>query len=163
MSVSKIVFLAGIPSVGKSTFADWAHENRGVAHIDAERKMWAQDVAVFREPWDQGDVPAFVKALRDDGRTFIFTWGFPTTCISAVEAFRDAGAALWWLSGDLSAARRAHERAGKNLVNFDLQVQSIGASKGALDRLFPRELQLNALDAAGKNTPGEQLYAATFG
>jgi hypothetical protein len=159
-----VILLSGIPSTRKSSFATWARDAHGVAHIDAEQAVWSPDVQHLRKLWsaDPMRIRSFVDALRAESRPFIFDWGFPVAFIHVAETFRDVGADPWWFDGNIGAARAAHAAGGKSLERFDKQVADIRAAWDAIRRVFPAEHVVGVLDAKGVYLPYDDLYTRIF-
>jgi len=67
--MSRIVFLAGVPSVGKSFYADWAEREQRVAHIDAEMDDWGK-TQEFRAHGAVRRVPSWTRSAATDGISF---------------------------------------------------------------------------------------------
>jgi len=161
MPTPSLLFIAGLPSSGKSHFANWLAAERGYLHIDAEAPR-AIAGAGLQSQWDEalstGNCAALAGELRSRSVPAVFNWGFPVGCLPLAAALKRAGSVSWWFDADIPAARLAHAEAGKSVVAFDYQVAAIAASITSIEVAFSPNI-LKVLHASGERVPVHEIYA----
>lgn len=161
MPIPPLLFIAGVPSSGKSHFASWLASERGYLHIDAEMPKAIADAGLQRQ-WDEalntGNCAGLADELRSRGVPAVFNWGFPIGCLPLAAALKTAGFASWWFDADIPAARLAHAGAGKSLVAFDQQVAVVVASRASIEAVFSPNI-LVVLHASGERASVQEIYA----
>jgi hypothetical protein len=162
----RILFLAGIPGSGKSTFGRWLQSAHGVLHIDAERDNKLVSLGL-KGAWDQGFVTGsfaeFTQAVHRLGAPVILDWGFPVGCLNAAIAIRSAGFSSWWFEADLQLARREFlMRGDARAQSFDSQVLEINRNREAIDRAFHPNI-IEVLSATGGRLAAEVIWARMTG
>jgi hypothetical protein len=150
------IFVAGIPSTGKTHFGRWLQAEHGYLHIDAEVEG-ELDRLGLREVWNiavaSQDCTRLASVLHTRGAPAVFNWGFPLVCLPIAAALKHAGFSSWWFEGDIAAARREHCRLGKDTGAFHTQLVAIQAHAAKITELFAPNI-LAVLDGnAGRMSP----------
>jgi hypothetical protein len=160
MEEPRLIFVAGIPSTGKTHFGRWLNAEHGYLHVDAEVEG-ELDRLGLREVWNIAvvslDCTRLASVLHTRGASAVFNWGFPPVCLPVAAALKRAGFSSWWFEGDISAARREHRRLGKDIDAFDTQLVAIQAHAAQITALFAPNI-LAVLDGnAGRMSPDAVL------
>jgi|HubBroStandDraft_1064217.scaffolds.fasta_scaffold690930_1 hypothetical protein len=95
MSEPQLLFIAGVPSSGKTCFFKWLEAEHGYIHIDAEIPGEI-DARGLRGAWDrswspQPDCAGFAEAISKLGKPTAFNWGFKPDHLPVAEALKRAG------------------------------------------------------------------------
>lgn len=155
------VFLAGIPSTGKSYIGNWLQHERGYFHVDAELDGELGRLGL-RIPWDTAMSSLDFSGIAIDsavgGKPLVLSWGFPSSYMFAASAIVRAGFQPWWFDGDIAAARREHIRCGKSPSKFDIQVSEIKARESQLHSIFQPNI-IHVLQSDGTRTPPREVGA----
>jgi hypothetical protein len=154
------LFIAGVPSTGKSLLGKWLAAERGWMHIDAEH--WPDyDSDGIHAAWDEflmktGRAMDFIRAVSPKARPMIFDWGLPMRELFVVVALQAEGVATWWLCGEGDHARKAfikrEEKKPDNervpVERFDAQMREIDRHWLLIERLFGDHM-INGLEPDG--------------
>lgn len=158
------LFVAGIPAVGKSRLGDWLEERGSHFHIDAELNKGSDfDQLGVHADWDTifqvANAQRFRERLDTLSKPVVITWGFGVSFLPAVSALAKAGIALWWLDGDIAAARRAFiKRGGIPVECFDIQVGDIKREWQSIARVFEGHI-INVLHRDGSAIMPPEIWA----
>jgi hypothetical protein len=164
--MERLLFIAGIPGCGKSTFGDWLETNQGFAHIDMETDDL--DRLGVRQPWEafwQGrDLDTFLVSLGRLSSRIVLDWGFPPSLLGVVSNLKAGGASLWWFDGDRLRARVLFEKAkGANaLSTFDCQYARIAAEWASIAAIFDSHM-IRTVQPDGNVIQGEAIWAIIEG
>jgi hypothetical protein len=134
-----VIFLAGIPGAGKSSFAEWLARKKDFIHVDMEQD--GLDKHGFRTHWERFrnalTSSDFIDALLRHSNPIALDWGFPVQCLDIVTALQRQGSILWWFTGDRLYSRRYFETRGTvSLAAFDHQYANISASWTKIAPIF---------------------------
>jgi hypothetical protein len=157
----KLIFLAGIPSSGKSHFGEWLKINHDFIHIDAEKNDL--DRLDIHELWNasisQNDASSFVAKLLEFKKSVILNWGFPKHCLPFVTKLKQSGFNMVWFDADIKQARIKHENCGKSLQDFDKQIPGIQSIQDCINKSFTI---IKTLDTEGNYLSPESTYKQTI-
>jgi hypothetical protein len=151
MDKLQLIFIAGIPSTGKTHFGRWLQSEHGYCHIDAEVVGELERLGL-RETWNKAvaeqDCTNLASLLRARSNRAVFNWGFPPAVSPIALALKRAGFSSWWFEGNIAAARREHARLGKDIRAFDTQIAAIQARAAQISTIFePNVLSVIAANA----------------
>jgi len=156
----KLLYLAGFPASGKSSFGRWLESQKGFLHIDPEEDARLEELGVdpaWQQCVAQEGCDNFSAALLEIGRPVVFNWGFPVRCLPVVASLKRAGFSCWWFEADLGQARRAFQKRPKGaLQDFETQVTGIASQRPGIRAVFGK----NSLVTLNKH--GARLQPATI-
>jgi hypothetical protein len=162
MSEPQLLFIAGVPSSGKTCFCKWLEAEHKYIHIDAEIRgeidAHGLDGAWSRSLSPPPDCTWLAEAVSKLGKPTVFNWGFPLGCLPVAEALKRAGFSSWWFEADATTARVEHIKAGKDAVSFDSQIRDIESKRAELHDLFTPQI-VTTLDETGCRLPPEKVWA----
>src|SRR5262249_48687377 len=129
-----LIFLAGVPATGKSTYGQWLEDRHGFIHVDFETSQEDPIKSGIYQKFMQGDVNSFHNHFLSLETNIILSWGFvpDKSLLTYLQALKDKGVEMWWFNADRLVAREAFiardelpgsEQIGVNL--FDLQMDRI--------------------------------------
>jgi hypothetical protein len=158
----KLLFLAGIPASGKSTFGRWLEANHGFVHIDPEEDKRLANLGL-ESAWapcvTSADCSAFSTALRGFEKPVVFNWGFPVSYLPTVASLKRVGFSCWWFDADIAHARSAFlARKKGTAADFEKQVGEITSSRSAIRSVFLDNSVL-ALDQDGTYLNPEAIWS----
>jgi hypothetical protein len=156
------LFIAGVPTTGKTCFGDWLAREKSYIHVNAELPGGTDfDLAKIHTEWDAvvqtGRAEAFIARLNELGRPVVITWGFRLCYLYIIAALKEAGIHTWWFHADYAVAREAFvARGGIDVQNFEIQMADIQREWALLKSVFhPRVVE--TLSSAGRLT-FEQIW-----
>lgn len=169
----RVLILWGVPGTGKSTFAKWLAENKGVARIDtdAHGAGTSRAAKAWRAFLDgQGTAEAFVKVARYNPEPLVLEYGMFANpdAIALLRSIRDAGAEAWWFDGDRPAAFAAWKseniKSSRNFVDakWDEVVDVINANMPLITEFFGTNVA-RTIEAGPMHIPPEETFSALFG
>jgi hypothetical protein len=128
------LFISGIPSSGKTTFADWLRDECGFMHINFE--LLSNDFQQFlgQHQWNLNWFFAEMSRLSD---YVVASWGFPIQALPNVQALRNSDVRLIWFDGDREAAcKNWVDKTGRNNAQFRAQMAAIDSRIEEIQSLF---------------------------
>ncbi len=128
------LFVSGIPSSGKTTFANWLRDEFGFMHIDFE--LLSNDFQQFLRQhqfnlhWLFGEMSRFSPCV-------VASWGFPIQNFPIVQTLSGSDVRLIWFDGDRDAACKDWMRkTGRPDHQFRAQVAAIDSRIAEIRSLF---------------------------
>lgn len=148
-----VLLLCGMPAVGKTTFSKWLAINRGFMHIDVERPYFLKRLGlsrlwrdIFTDKWKPSRC---IQKLKDFDRPIVIDWPCVPRYIGVAEQMKGCGVEVWWMNGDVGAARAAFIARGTgDVALFDRQVLFITQMANSIRSLVGSN-RVDVLDAAG--------------
>ncbi len=98
----KLLFIAGIPGVGKTTIGNFLEQKYGYIHIDMERKN--RNVSKI-----MNDHEKFISTFFSDDSHIVVTWGFSPDqrTIDFIKKLQKYGFDVFWFTGSQNSTRKA--------------------------------------------------------
>jgi hypothetical protein len=143
------LFVSGIPSSGKTTFANRLRDEFGFMHIDFE--LLSQDFQQFLRHhefnlrWLFGEMSRFSPCV-------VASWGFPIEMFPSVQTLSGSDVRLIWFDGDREAARKdwirktgmPDNQLRAQLAAIDSRIADIRSlfGNGCIDVIAPDESRL---------------------
>ncbi len=157
-----LLFLAGLPASGKTSFGRWLESRHNFLHIDPEEDNRLKELGVdpaWQKCVARGTCEDFSAALLRFGRPVVFNWGFPAHCLAVAEALKRAGFSCWWFEADVAQARRAFgQRHKATLDDFDKQIAGIEAVRPGIVALFGKN-RLVTLNRRGARLQPQTIWS----
>ena len=159
-----IIFIAGVPGTGKSSFGRWIAKTKGFTYIDMEHDDL--DNQGFRPSWDEftgaSGSKRFVTELLSHASPVCLDWGFPPQCLPIVRRLADAGIDLWWFDAEPVVAKKYFlQRGTVSQSAFDTQVALIESARHQIMPLF-RDHVVTVITSDGVHLPNDDIYARMF-
>lgn len=160
MLPDRSIFLAGVPTTGKTYFGNWLEENRNYLHIDVEKNQSVHRHNLQNEVsnfWNGNYSPLFNR-LRDSGKPIVFDYGFPPQHLSTIVRFLNYGLKPVWFTATKEIAREKFlERGVIDIKYFDIQMNRIENYKNELINVFGKCEIKTPLDDGSRLSP-EEIY-----
>lgn len=159
-----IIFVAGVPGTGKSSYGRWLAKTKGFTHVDMEHDDL--DTHGFRKSWDEFTAPPrstrFISELLSHRSRVCLDWGFPPQCLPIVRRLAEAGLDLWWFEASAALAKKYFLQRGTVLeAAFDKQMEWIESARGQIMPLFGDHV-ITAITSDGAYLKNEDIYAQMF-
>jgi hypothetical protein len=159
-----IIFTAGIPGTGKSSYGRWLAKAKGFTYIDMEHDDL--DVQGFRPSWDEftgaSGSDRFITELLSHPSPVCLDWGFPPQCVPIVRRLAQGGIDLWWFDADEAIAKKYFlRRATVSEAAFDTQMARIESARDQIMPLF-RDHVITVITSDGVHLQNEDIYARMF-
>jgi len=157
-----ILFVAGVPGTGKTSYGEWLEKERNFLHIDMERKCSGRSdlYKLWQLAVRTDDYSPFSTAMREMDRNIVITWGFPPDVIALANGIKSQGITSWWFGGDYAFARSlwlARERHTDD-SHFRRQCDEIKKNWNQIEALFAPNI-LEVLFEDGRRLTFEEIAA----
>ena len=154
-----VLFVCGIPAIGKSSFCCYLAREHAFEHYDLERYPDGWPRPSLHGLWEQSR-QAFLDELRREHAWVVLDWGFPLSHLAWAVELRNAGARTIWFAGDLHYARRIFVNRGKGDVGFfDRHVGDLATEN--VPEILAADV-ISVLDAQGSLRKPSELYEELF-
>jgi hypothetical protein len=129
------LFVSGIPSSGKTTFADWLRDECGFLHINFELLTNAYQQFLWQQ--HGGNLRSFFEEMSDFAPCVVGSWGFPIEALPTVKTLSGSDVRLIWFDGDREAAcKNWMHKTGRTDAQFRAQVAAIDSRIADIQSLF---------------------------
>ncbi len=156
------LFIAGVPTSGKTCFGNWLVVHKSYLHLDAELPGGVDfDRARIHAEWDEvvatGRAEDFVARLNKLSQPVVISWGFRVCYLYIVAALKRAGIEAWWFQAPYAVARATFlARGGIHIQNFEVQMADIQREWLLLESVFQPRI-IETLSSTGRLTC-EQIW-----